>query len=178
MVARPRPAHPPQDRSCGAQKNRRPVDQGVPPARKLLLSILTTAACFLLVEGAASVLMSIRSGRHALRMLEESHAQYDPVLGWSHRPNLRLADLYGKGASFTTNARGFRALEEYGATIPAGKTRIICLGDSFTMGFGVADDQTYPAQMQALCPAVQTVDMGQGGYGVDQDYLWYKRDGV
>ncbi len=27
-------------------------------------------------------------------------------------------------------------------------------------------------------PPLQTVNMGQGGYGVDQDYLWYKRDGV
>jgi hypothetical protein len=46
------------------------------------------------------------------------------------------------------------------------------------MGFGVGDDKTYAAQMQALCPTLQTVNMGQGGYGVDQGYLWYKRDGV
>ncbi len=32
--------------------------------------------------------------------------------------------------------------------------------------------------MQASCSVLQTVNMGQSGYGVDQDYLWYKRDGA
>lgn len=32
--------------------------------------------------------------------------------------------------------------------------------------------------MERLWPEVQVVNMGQGGYGVDQAYLWYLRDGV
>src|SRR5262249_33225518 len=79
---------------------------------------------------------------------------------------------------FTINAQGFRARETYERAVPAGKYRIVTLGDSYTMGYGVGDDATYPARMQALCPALQTVNMGQGGYGVAQDYLWDKRDGT
>lgn len=144
----------------------------------LLLSVISTAVLFLLIEGVASVLMSARVAKHALYMQEESHSQYDADLGWSHRPNMRIENLYGQKTRFTTNSQGFRASDIFDKTVAAGKFRIIALGDSFTMGFGVGDEASYPAQMQALCPDLQTVNMGQGGYGVDQNYLWYKRDGV
>ena len=144
----------------------------------LLLSALVTVLLFLLVEGFSSLLMATKAARRTLYMREESHARYDVDLGWSHKPAQRVDDLYGPGASFTTNARGFRGLEEIDAQPPAGRYRIIALGDSFTMGFGVGDEASYPARLQAACPTLQTVNMGQGGYGVDQSYLWYKRDGL
>lgn len=143
----------------------------------LLLSVFF-AVPVLLIEGTASIFVAVRAARHMLYMQEESHSQYDTDLGWSHRPNLRIDDLYGGKTRFTINSQGLRAGEDFDRTIPPGKYRIVTLGDSFTMGYGVGDDATYPSQMQALCPALQTVNMGQGGYGVDQGYLWYKRDGV
>jgi hypothetical protein len=111
-------------------------------------------------------------------MREESHSRYDPDLGWSHRPGLRIEGMYGEGTVFTTNRQGFRAREDFGKAVPEGRYRVIALGDSFTMGYGVDDESSYAARMRAFCPALQTVNMGQGGYGVDQDYLWYKRDGT
>lgn len=145
---------------------------------KLVLVTAATGIALLLMEGASSVLMAIRAGKHAVNMLEESHSRHDADLGWSHRPDLKIAELYGPGANFSTNAQGLRGTESYSASVPEGRYRILCLGDSFTMGFGVGDAETYPARMQALRPAVQAVNMGQGGYGVDQMYLWYRRDGV
>jgi hypothetical protein len=32
--------------------------------------------------------------------------------------------------------------------------------------------------LAALDPRLQTVNMGQGGYGIDQVFLWYRRDGT
>jgi lysophospholipase L1-like esterase len=144
----------------------------------LLLSIVSTAVLFLVVEGLASVLMSTLAAKRTAYMREESHSKYDPDLGWSHRANLHIDDMYGENTRFTTNAQGFRANENFDKIVPTAKYRIIALGDSFTMGYGVGDESSYPAQMQARCPALQTVNMGMGGYGVDQNYLWYKRDGV
>jgi hypothetical protein len=143
-----------------------------------LLSLLSSTVFFLLLEGLGSALMSARGAKGTLYMQEESHSRYDSDLGWSHRPGLRLEGVYGPGTRFTTNAQGFRAREAYAKGVPPGRYRVVCVGDSFTMGFGVGDESSYPAQMEALCPAVQAVNMGQGGYGVDQEYLWYKRDGV
>jgi hypothetical protein len=54
----------------------------------------------------------------------------------------------------------------------------VCSGDSFTLGVGVADDRTWCAMLESLAPGLATVNMGQNGYGVDQVYLWYKRDGA
>lgn len=144
----------------------------------LLLSLVVMLVVLLLIEGFSSLLMAVRSARHDLYMREEAHAQYDPDLGWRHKPSARIEQMYGPEAPFTTNAAGFRAQEEYSPAVPQGRYRVIALGDSFTMGFGVGDATSYPAQMQSACAPLQTINMGQGGYGVDQNYLWYKRDGV
>src|SRR5439155_1903766 len=60
--------------------------------------------------------------------------------------------------------------------VPDGKVRIICSGDSFTLGFGVDNTHSWCELLSSLEPRLETVNMGQGGYGVDQAYLWYKRD--
>ncbi len=62
--------------------------------------------------------------------------------------------------------------------MPEGKTRLICSGDSFTLGWGVPDGHSWCAMLGRLEPTLETVNMGQGGYGVDQAYLWYVRDGT
>ena len=51
--------------------------------------------------------------------------------------------------------------------MPPGKTRIICSGDSFTLGFGVDNEHTWPQQLAARNANLETVNMGQGGYGAD-----------
>jgi hypothetical protein len=146
--------------------------------QNLVFSAVAVTLVFLVLEGAASVFLATRQAKHALRMEEESHADYDADLGWVSRADIHIESLYGPGISFTTNARGFRGTENHTPEIPPGRFRVVCLGDSFTMGFGVDDAQSYPAQMQAACPRAQTVNMGEGGYGIDQAYLWYKREGV
>jgi hypothetical protein len=144
----------------------------------VLAVLAVTLALLLLVEGLASVLMSVRAARHTLNMQEEAHTVYDADLGWRHRPGLRINDLYGPGTPFTVNAQGLRGTEDYRAAAPPGRYRVVLLGDSFTMGYGVGDADTYPARLQAACPVLQAVNMGQGGYGLDQAYLWHRRDGA
>ena len=54
--------------------------------------------------------------------------------------------------------------------------RIVCSGDSVTFGEHVGNDQTFCHLLAELDPKLETINMGQVGYGVDQAYLWYKRD--
>jgi hypothetical protein len=139
---------------------------------------LASVVVLLLLEGAASVWSMVRAVWSVREPLaERSHTQYDELLGWSHVPSVHLPDLYGPGQHLTTNAQGLRARREYSAEVPAGKIRVVCSGDSFTLGYGVDDALTWPAQMEALDPRLETLNMGQGGYGIDQAYLWYQRDG-
>ncbi len=96
---------------------------------------------------------------------------YDSDLGWRNAPNY-------VGNNETHNSVGFRGGREYSIQIPQGITRIICVGDSFTYGSRCDDADTYPAQLESLDSSIEAINMGAGGYGIDQAYLWYKRDGV
>lgn len=109
---------------------------------------------------------------------ERLYTRYDPQLGWASRPGVFLENLYGPGISLRTNAQGFRADHDVAREAPSGRARVICSGDSFTLGYGVADDRTWCARLAAAEPRLETVNLGQGGYGIDQAYLWYLRDGA
>ncbi|MEW6072841.1 MAG: SGNH/GDSL hydrolase family protein [Planctomycetota bacterium] len=144
--------------------------------RRLLASLLGTVALLLLVEGAAAVLLAWLDAGDVPGLAEEVHCQHDPLLGWRNQRDRRFADLYGPGRDLTTDSRGFRGREEIADAIPPGRYRVLCLGDSFTLGYGVGDASTWPAQLAALAPAIQAANLGQGGYGIDQCYLAYRRD--
>src|SRR5262245_29171607 len=51
-----------------------------------------------------------------------------------------------------TNALGFRE-PRLPSPKPAGVTRIVALGDSFTQGYGVAEDEAYPHALEARLAA-------------------------
>jgi len=82
----------------------------------------------------------------------------DPTLGYVPRPNYN-------GAGFGTDAEGFRR----SAAMPRGDV-ILAVGDSFTFGDEVADDQTWPAHLQQLLGR-QVLNAGVSGYGFDQIVL-------
>lgn len=132
-----------------------------------------------LVEGVASFAYTLyflffpRTGR----MAESFNTRFDAELGWVNVPNYYFNDMYGPGISFRTNSQGFRNSETFTTGIPPGKIRLICSGDSFTQGFGVDNASTWVNTLTRLDSRIQTVNMGQGGYGIDQAYLWYLRDG-
>lgn len=128
------------------------------------------------LEGLSSIAyVTIRLVRDRA-IAEERHTRYDPELGWVSEPNLSLPDMYGKGISLHTNAQGFRGSRPVTPDVPPGQRRAICSGDSYTLGYGVDDDHTWCHLLATLTPGLETVNMGQGGYGVDQAYLWYRRD--
>jgi hypothetical protein len=133
------------------------------------------AALLLAADGLCGVWMvGRRLGGPAANL---SHTEHDPLLGWISRKHFHDPDYYGPGVSVSTNPEGWRGAGEYAPTVPAGKVRVFCLGDSFTFGHGVGDDEAWPARLAARNARLETVNMGQSGYGLDQMYLWYKRDG-
>ncbi len=138
-------------------------------------------ACLLglaLIEGTASLLVVARMAvtRSVRPDAERAHTRYDAELGWVNLPSRHLPDFYGPGRDLTTNARGFRGADEVADAVAPGRRRLVCSGDSYTLGFGVGDDETWCHLLATLDPARETVNMGQGGYGIDQAWLWYRRD--
>jgi lysophospholipase L1-like esterase len=81
----------------------------------------------------------------------------------------------------TINSLGFRG-HEIETPKPPGALRIAVIGDSVTMGWGVGDGETYPAQLEALLRArfpgrhIDVVNLGVGGYDTRQEVVLLGRN--
>lgn len=142
--------------------------------------IAVTVLMFVLIEGLASVgyaAYGLLLGRDTFMAQERLHTEYDATLGWVHRANVYVPDMYGKGIYFRSNSQRLRANRDYAREVPAGKARLICSGDSFALGHSVSNDQAWCTLLETMFPGIETVNMGQAAYGVDQAFLWYRRDG-
>lgn len=102
---------------------------------------------------------------------EHKYIDFDPVLGWSLKPNSQTDN-------YRSNAQGLRAEKDYLPTPPAGITRIATFGDSFTHGDEVTNKDTFQHQMEALDESIEVLNFGVGGYGPDQAYLRYRKIGA
>src|SRR5262249_22633489 len=83
------------------------------------------------------------AARHAETDVAIYHSfdRFDPSLGWSTRPDLRDVRVFGDKV-LNTNHRGLRGTREFDYE-RSDRPRIVVLGDSFTFGEEVSDDETY-----------------------------------
>jgi hypothetical protein len=103
---------------------------------------------------------------------------YHPRLGWTLRPGLRGFRQF-PGSSVSSNARGARGRAEHDPGRRPGRHRIVALGDSFTFGEGVDDEQAYPHRLQELLGGgVEVVNLGVHGYGHDQMLIRLREEGL
>lgn len=96
--------------------------------------------------------------------------QYDRECGWVHRPGYK-----GDGHSITE--QGLRGTRLYPETPADPAKRFICVGDSFTFGYEVADDESYPAFGEKLLPGTEWINMGICGGGLVQALQQYRKSG-
>ncbi|NEQ38463.1 MAG: hypothetical protein F6K40_20205 [Okeania sp. SIO3I5] len=142
------------------------------------INLILIVAILSFVEGLSSILLMFYRISKIQRNPAHLYAQYDEFLGWVNIPDVNIPNMYGEGIYFRTNSQSLRNNQDFTINIPPNKVRIICSGDSFTMGLGVSNDQTWCQLLTSINQRLETINMGQGGYGVDQVYLWYKRDGT
>lgn len=105
-------------------------------------------------------------------------SQRSATLGWTNRPSVS----YRHGEpEFVMEARhdshGFRGAETPDAK-PAGRVRVLALGDSFTYGIGVAEAETFCARLAAAEPRLEVVNTGVEGYGTAQQWLLFRETGA
>lgn len=110
--------------------------------------------------------------RAKVRMIIEGETKYiahSPKLGWSIKPG-GGKDLY------QANSQGLRADRDYSLT-PGSQIRVAAFGDSFVHCDEVANNETWPEYLDNLDPAIESLNFGVSGYGLDQAYLRYLQDG-
>jgi len=142
-----------------------------------LYNVIAVLSIFLIVECLCSTSLFIYNNYGNRGLAEKRYTEYDELLGWINMPDIYIRDMYGPGIYLKTNEQRIRNNNNYSLQSPPDKIRVICSGDSFTFGFGVDNDHTWCHYLALINGKLETINMGQGGYGIDQAYLWYKRDG-
>ncbi|MBI4880659.1 MAG: SGNH/GDSL hydrolase family protein [Planctomycetes bacterium] len=123
--------------------------------KKALLLLGAIAVALALAEGAMR-LSSVRAIPFPENTGAVTRPADDPLLQRVPRPNATQTITYRlrRDASpvvvtMNTNRHGFRG-RAFAEEKPEGTFRIACVGDSYTFGMGVGDDETWPARLQAL----------------------------
>jgi hypothetical protein len=100
--------------------------------------------------------------------------RHDPELGWTLLENLGGALL--NGAPVHSNAAGIRGRRDYPRERGRG-LRVVALGDSFTFGQCVGDDETFAARLEQRIAPGEVLNLAVHGYGHDQMLLRLRREG-
>ncbi len=88
----------------------------------------------------------------------------DKALFWRLRPKLQVLSGFVVSGDYRTNAAGFRD-REFTEKPVAGRKRILCLGNSVTFGWRVAEKEAYPQVLQRLLSEKYEVyNCAQTGY--------------
>ncbi len=99
---------------------------------------------------------------------------YHPERGWALQGGLRGFTM--PGGTLSTSSRGLRSEVEVPYEHPAQGRRIAVLGDSFTFGEGVSDQEAYPFVLDQLLSDAEVLNFGVHGYGLDQMLLYLRAE--
>jgi hypothetical protein len=165
--------------------------------RQTALAVLSVLGALVFCEAASRAALSVdplrkriqggqNDASNRLRWVEARKARlgnahsYDvhhPLYGWALRPNIRDMRVFG-GKVLNSNSLGLRGRREYAYQKPPGVLRLLVLGDSFTFGQDVSDDDTYCRQLEQRLPGAEVLNFGVHGYGHDQMLLYLREEGV
>jgi lysophospholipase L1-like esterase len=145
--------------------------------KRLLFPLLTVAFCVVVIFGCMEVYVRVfvdDGMQYDLEMWkyakEIKEVDPDPLIGHRHGAN-RSALLMG--VTVTTNSQGLRDDREYAVDKPPGVLRIAMLGDSFTEGWGTAEQDTFSSRIERLYAdqgvKAEVLNTGVGNYNSIQE---------
>lgn len=106
-------------------------------------------------------------------LVERAYRHYPPF-----KPHAQvLATTADYSVVYAINSKGLRD-REYDYLKPAGVTRVLAFGDSFTFGTGVAQGERFADVAEEALEGVEILDMGVPGYGLDQILLSFLTQGT
>lgn len=140
-------------------------------AIKILIFIISLSITLLVIELSLAIFYP--------QTLEQE--EWDPLFKWSNRKGfsgtLRSLDEKDYLTRVNINSLGFR-----GEEIKATKYRIIIVGDSFTFGSGVEDNETFSSLIEHNLNGkgydVKVINAGVKGWSPDQYYLFIKHEAL
>lgn len=148
-----------------------------PWIRGLLRRLLFLGVFFLLLAGMVEAGARARWSLDDTVMAESSKIYQDhPLLFWTLRPSAHLRD---RMLEMVTNSWGMRSPE---LDVPKRRIRVLLLGESSTMGAGVAQWDTYASRLQGRLnqqapDRYEVVNAGTGAWTVWQSWVLLKHYG-
>lgn len=141
--------------------------------KKIAFGLITAALALLLLTGVTEVVLRLR-GRTAWAPVPLDTSvtpggrlyQAHPTLGYANLPG--VYDVVVKGNlrfKMSHDLHGRRLTGPVGAAVAAERPRLWTFGCSFTHGWSVNDEETYPWLLQERYPDVEVVNFAVGGYG-------------
>ncbi len=98
--------------------------------------------------------------------------EHDPFLGWFPEKNSRRSFKAAQQTLVIHNSRGFRDRE----FVDTGKPVVAFIGDSFTWGFDVDQNNRFTDILRKKMPGFNVVNLGVSAYSTDQEYLLLRRE--
>ncbi len=147
-----------------------------------ILAVASTVLFIVLVEGALRL-----SGRVPTDAVRSPDLQTLDAIPGLFQPGQDFVDRILPDLPYRVriNALGFRGAE-VPETKPPGTVRVLCVGDSYTFGPYVDDQETFPAALGRLLdapvpgegPAVEVVNAGANGFTLRDELAFLKDKGL
>ena len=123
----------------------------------------------------------VREWRWVKNMLQTGKVHFDPrfvhdpYAGWRNAPNIdRVVEHHG---SIRTNSHGMRNDRDFALEPTPGRQRLMIVGDSYSFGHGVSNEQTYAYQLASMLPDWDVMNLAVSATGTDQNYIMYEHYG-
>jgi lysophospholipase L1-like esterase len=146
-----------------------------------VLAVVALLLCMLVSEGLVRSYFHIvpnydfEMWRYAAELKQPLPGDSLPFHHWAHKSG----NYYG--VEIRTNGLGMRE-REIGTVKPAGRKRVVFLGDSYTLGWGVPYEATFSRQVEQLLNAegtmAEVVNMGTGNYNSTMEVELFKQKGL
>lgn len=102
----------------------------------------------------------------------------NPAIGHEHTPGTHVRLM---GVDVAISSQGLRD-RDYPPDPPAGRTRILMLGDSLTLGWGVPQDKTYTKRLENMLRAsgrdVDVINTGVGNWNTEMEVAYFLDKGA
>src|SRR3984893_12929623 len=101
--------------------------------------------------------------------------RFDHDLGWAPLENITRVEKENRYVVHQ-NQFGLRAPDDMQLKKTSGRKRVLVLGDSYVWGVGASQEELFTAP-EVNGTNAELINCGVSGYGTDQEYLFYLREG-
>ncbi|MCW8885640.1 MAG: SGNH/GDSL hydrolase family protein, partial [Motiliproteus sp.] len=138
-----------------------------------IIFLLTTVICLAIAEWfLRSYQSKLTQDDEITPGLLQYHSQFGWVLAKNWQGNHKHHDFE---VNYNTDSQGYRISDSRDKNGSKNVEKTVAfIGDSFTFGLGVNDDQTFTALLNQKDPTTKYLNLGIPGYSTDQQYLLMK----